>query len=143
MPHSEHSWSKTCFPVGVTLARGDEAVGELLTVVGQESLEAKRGRLGQSSQETLGIGRRFGGVDRDVHPTGSPVNGDEQVSPFILIGPRGEVLYVDMDKAWHIGLEGLDLRFIDVDGLSLRDTVALEQAVQGSAGDRGREELRG
>ena len=126
---------------GGALTRGDEAVGELLAVVGQDGLNMERRGLGQGFQEVLGVGRRLGGINGHEDTAGGPIYRDEEVAPLVLVGHLGQVLHVHMDKAGLIGLEGFDLGLVDAHRFARGNTMPLEHAVQRRTGDGGMDEF--
>ena len=78
---------------GAALAQTEQAVGELLAIVGQDGTDADRtgafeiaqveptSAIGSSPMARAGVGCGRGVVDADKDPPRRPVDGDEQVAP--------------------------------------------------------------
>ena len=63
---------------GCALAQAEEAIRELLAVIGQDGADAERAGALQVTQKPPRIGRRLCLEDADKHPSRCPVDGDEQ-----------------------------------------------------------------
>jgi hypothetical protein len=68
-----------------TLAASDEAVGELLAVVGEDRVQTKRGRLDERAQKAPGVGGSLLRVDGHEHPTRGPVDRHEEGAALVLV----------------------------------------------------------
>lgn len=86
-------------PGGCALARGEEAISELLAVVGEDRADAQRAGLGQGGQEGTRRSCALGALELDEHPVRGSVDGHEQVASSILIGHLGQVFHVDVHVA--------------------------------------------
>ena len=130
-------------PRRLAIPGAEQAVGELLAVVGQDLADPDRTGLVQSVQEGLGRRRRLVGLDGQVNPAAGPVDGHEQVASGGLVPHLGQVLHIHVQVARLVGLEGLG-RPLRRFGLGTgRDAMALQAAVQGGAGQVGVDELLG
>ena len=127
----------------LTFAGGEQAIGELLAVVGEQALDfAGAGPVQRCEKGGGGLGGPVG-LDRDEDPARGAVDGDEQVAPTWLIRHLRQVLDVDMQITRLIGLESL------VAGRNLprfevgqpAHAVSSQTAVQPGTGDRFIEKL--
>ncbi len=122
---------------GLALAGGAEAVGELLTVIGEHLGELERRSLDEAFEEGAGVVGTFRGQDLHVDPARGAVDGGEQILACVLIGHLRQVLHVHVHEAWLIVLERLGgPRLRRITGHQVRepgDPVAAQAAVQARA----------
>ena len=130
-------------PRRLALAGGEQTVGELLAVVGEQPPDPDRTGLVQCLQERGGGLRGAAGLDRNEHPARSPVDRHEQVAPARLVGHLRQVLHVHVQVARLVRLERLVRRL----GRSwpqrpqVAHAVAAQAAIQARARHLGVEEL--
>ena len=65
---------------GRRFTQTEQAVGELLAIVGENGADAQRAGTFQIAQKAAGIGGCLGFVDADEDPAGGPINRHEQVA---------------------------------------------------------------
>lgn len=116
---------------GCALARGIDAVGELLAVIGQDRADAQRASLDEGSQEGVRGPRTLEGLDLDEHPARGAIDGHKQVAAPILIGHLRQILHVDVNKARLVRGKGCMRRplLLRLQHLEVADTMAAQAAV--------------
>ena len=65
---------------GAALVQTEQAVGELLAIIGEDGADTDRADPFQVAQEAAGVGGSLGATDPDKDPAGRPVDGHEQVA---------------------------------------------------------------
>ena len=90
----------------VPLAQAEEAIGELLPVIGQDRADTGRASSFKVPQKPPGIGCGLVVVDADKNPSGRAVNGHKEVAALRFILHLRQVLHFDVDVAGLMGLEG-------------------------------------
>ena len=126
---------------GVLGAAAEQAVGELLTVVGQDGLDHKRRGLGHLVDEAACSRLHLAPLDRDEHPARCAVDGHERIAARRLVGHLRQVFHIDVDVSRLIGLEGLGRRRLGRRLGQLVHASAHQQAVQGRTTHRRVDEL--
>ena len=110
-----------------------EAVGELAAVIGQNGVQAMRKVGDEAAEESCGgVGIAFW-LDLQIDVARGAVDGDEGVAPAPLQG--GQVLEIDVNEADGRLLEDTDRGLVGL--RSSAETMALETAVNGTAGELG------
>jgi hypothetical protein len=92
---------------GNAFAQAEQAVGELLAIVGKHGADAHRAGAFQVAQEAAGVGSGLGLEDADEDPAGRAVDGHEQVAARGFVSHLRQILHIDMQIAGLAGFERL------------------------------------
>lgn len=117
---------------GGALAQAEEAVGESLAVVGQHARDLHRGRALQVAQEAARVGSSLRRIDAHEDPPRRPVDGHEEIAARGFVRHLRQILDVDVQVAWLIGLEATvgRLGLLRLQRLQIAHTMAAQAAVE-------------
>jgi hypothetical protein len=110
---------------GLALTACKQPVGELLTVVGQNSLHLDRASLVQSGQEQASGSGRLVTFDLNKHPARGAVNGYKQIAPAGLVRRLGLIFDINVNEHRLVAFEG----FVRRSGLFGLERVEVTNAV--------------
>ena len=127
---------KFMIAAGLACARGEQAVRELLAIVGQQFSDLNRTCLVQRMQKRPSGGGSLVVLDGDKYPARGAVNGHKQIPSARLVGHLGQVLDIHVQIARLVAFEGLvrhwwDSRF---KRMQITSTMATQTAVQAETG---------
>lgn len=120
---------------------GEQPIGELGAVVGEQCLELEGRGLGQRVEEAPGRCGRAVPLDGDEHPARCAIDGHEDVATLALVGHLGQVLDIDVHIPGLVGLEGLAGRSHRLGAGKPGHPPPTQQAVQRRAAHRRLDEL--
>jgi hypothetical protein len=96
----------------LALSRGEQSVGELLAVVGEDRADPKGCGGVQALEKSRRRACRLVAHQADIDPTCRPVDRDEGVAALILILHLRQILHVDVNKPRLVVLEALGRGFL-------------------------------
>ena len=92
---------------GLTFTRGKQSIGELFSVVDEQSVDLDRTGFVQGIQKSAGARRTLVLFDLHKHPVRCPFNHHKQVASRGLVSHLRQILDIDVHKAWRIAFKGI------------------------------------
>jgi len=98
---------KLMISTGLMFMRGKQSIGELFSVVGEQSGDLDRTCFVQGIQKAAGAGRTLVLCDLHTHPARCPINRHKQVASRGLVSHLRKILDVYLHDARHVAFKGL------------------------------------